>query len=154
MDNKPPTIAIPVPSDKKLVKLSKLIPAPASCCFKLLETIVDITVLVNESPPKTNTIIIVMNNDVSSEEHTYELPTRRSYDLGNNILTRKGMYNKPPSIAIPVTSDKKLVKLSKLIPAPASCCFKLLETIVDITVLVNESPPKTNTIIIVMNHDV
>src|SRR5699024_6565236 len=48
----------------------------------------------------------------------------------------------------------KLVKLSKLIPAPASCCFKLLETIVDITVLVNESPPKTNTIIIVMNHDV
>src|SRR5699024_8223483 len=64
MDNKPPTIAIPVPSDKKLVKLSKLIPAPASCCFKLLETIVDITVLVNESPPKTNTIIIVMNHDV------------------------------------------------------------------------------------------
>src|SRR5699024_6385212 len=64
MDNKPPTIAIPVPSDKKLVKLSKLIPAPASCCFKLLETIVDITVLVNESPPKTNTIIIVINHDV------------------------------------------------------------------------------------------
>src|SRR5699024_1006711 len=64
MDNKPPTIAIPVPSDKKLVKLSTLIPAPASCCFKLLETIVDIAVLVNESPPKTNTIIIVMNQDV------------------------------------------------------------------------------------------
>src|SRR5699024_11735019 len=55
------------PSDKKLVKLSKLIPAPASCCFKLLETIVDITVLVNESPPKTNTIIIVMNHDVVSK---------------------------------------------------------------------------------------
>src|SRR5699024_1181623 len=67
MDNKPPTIAIPVPSDKKRVKLSKLIPAPASCCFKLLETIVDITVLVNESPPKTNTIIIVMNHDVVSK---------------------------------------------------------------------------------------
>src|SRR5699024_3953455 len=67
MDNKPPTIAIPVPSDKKLVKLSKLIPAPASCCFKLLETIVDITVLVNESTPKTNTIIIVMNHDVVSK---------------------------------------------------------------------------------------
>src|SRR5699024_12488745 len=69
MDNKPPTIAIPVPSDKKLVKLSKLIPAPASCCFKLLETIVDITVLVNESPPKTNTIIIVMNHDVVSNRN-------------------------------------------------------------------------------------
>src|SRR5699024_847594 len=67
MDNKPPTIAIPVPSDKKLVKLSKLIPAPASYCFKLLETIVDITVLVNEIPPKTNTIIIVMNHDVVSK---------------------------------------------------------------------------------------
>src|SRR5699024_7529753 len=67
MNNKQPTIAIPVPSDKKLVKLSKLIPAPASCCFKLLETIVDITVLVNESPPKTNTIIIVMNHDVVSK---------------------------------------------------------------------------------------
>src|SRR5688500_19679410 len=67
MDNKPPTIAIPVPSDKKLVKLSKLITAPASCCLKLLETIVDITVLVNESPPKTNTIIIVMNHDVVSK---------------------------------------------------------------------------------------
>src|SRR5699024_2016581 len=67
MDNKPPTIAIPVPSDKKLVKLSKLIPAPASCCFKLLETIVDITVLVNESPPKPNTIIIVMNHGVDSK---------------------------------------------------------------------------------------
>src|SRR5699024_374631 len=67
MDNKPPTIAIPVPSDKKLVKLSKLIPAPASCCFKLLETIVDITVLVNERPPKTNKIIIVMNHDVVSK---------------------------------------------------------------------------------------
>src|SRR5699024_8219602 len=64
MDNKPPTIAIPVPSDKKLVKLSKLIPAPASCCFKLLETIVDITVLVNESPRITNTIIMVMIDDV------------------------------------------------------------------------------------------
>src|SRR5699024_1801222 len=94
MDNKPPTIAIPVPSDKKLVKLSKLIPAPASCCFKLLETIVDITVYVNESTHiqapaycslkvhekidaiyylhkksiyKTNTIIIVMNHDVVSK---------------------------------------------------------------------------------------
>src|SRR5699024_1455053 len=67
MDNKPTTIEIPVHSDKKLVKVSKLIPAPASCCFKLLETIVDITVLVNESPPKTNTIIIVMNNDVDTK---------------------------------------------------------------------------------------
>src|SRR5699024_4121446 len=67
MDNKPPTIAIPVTSDKNLVKLSKLIPAPASCCFKLLVTIVDITVLVNESPEKTNTIIIVMNHDVVSK---------------------------------------------------------------------------------------
>src|SRR5699024_336354 len=66
MDNKPPTIAIPVPSDKKLVKLSKLIPAPASCCFKLLETIVDITVLVNESAPKTDTSIIVMNHEIVS----------------------------------------------------------------------------------------
>src|SRR5699024_2053242 len=67
MDNKPPTIAIPGPSDKKLVNLSKLIPAPASCCFKLLETIVDITVLVNENPHKTNTIIIVMNHEVDSK---------------------------------------------------------------------------------------
>src|SRR5699024_3747594 len=67
MDNKPPTIAIPVPSDNKLVKLSKLIAAPASCCFKLLETLVDITVLVNESPAKANTIIIVMNHDVGSK---------------------------------------------------------------------------------------
>src|SRR5699024_11047176 len=67
MDNKPPTIAIPVPSDKKLVKLSKLIPAPASCCFKLLETILDITDLVNETAPKTKTIIIVMNHDVVSK---------------------------------------------------------------------------------------
>src|SRR5699024_592957 len=67
MDNKQPTIAIPVPSDKKLVKLSKLIQAQASCCIKLLETIVDITVWVNESPPKTNTIIIVMNHDVVSK---------------------------------------------------------------------------------------
>src|SRR5699024_2677245 len=64
------------------------------------------------------------------------------------------MDNKPPSMAIPGRSDKELVKLSKLIPAPACCCFKLLETIVDITVLVNESPPKTNTIIMVMSHDV
>src|SRR5699024_3915801 len=67
MDNKPPTIAIPDPSDKKLVKLSKLIPAPSYCCFKLLETIVDITLWVNESPPKTNTIIIVSNHDVVSK---------------------------------------------------------------------------------------
>src|SRR5699024_2149745 len=67
MDIKPPTIAISVPSDKKLVKLSKLIPAPASCCFKLLETIVDITVLLNDSPPKTNTIIILMKHDVVSK---------------------------------------------------------------------------------------
>src|SRR5699024_11119630 len=65
-----------------------------------------------------------------------------------------GMDNKPPTIALTGRSDKKMVKLSKLIPAPASCCFNLLETIVDITVLVNESPPKTNTIIIVMIHDV
>src|SRR5699024_11667024 len=91
-------IAIPVPSDKKLVKLSKLIPAPASCCFKLLETIVDITVLVNESPPKTNTIIIVMNHDVvskrkeavkklRSEEHTSELQSR--FDLVCRLLLEK-----------------------------------------------------------------
>src|SRR5699024_9638284 len=67
MDNKPPTIAIPDSSDKKMIKLSKLIPAPASCCFKLLKTIDDITVLVTERPPKTNTIIIVMNHDVVSK---------------------------------------------------------------------------------------
>src|SRR5699024_530333 len=67
MDNKPPTIAIPVPSDKKLVKLSNLIPAPASCCFKLLETIVDRTVLVNVRPPTATLIIIVMNHDVVSK---------------------------------------------------------------------------------------
>src|SRR5699024_8617798 len=67
MDNKPPTIAIHVPSDKKLVKLSKLIPAPAPSCFKLLETIVDIPDLVNESQHTTNTIIIVMNHDVVSK---------------------------------------------------------------------------------------
>src|SRR5699024_7773418 len=67
MDNKPPRIAIPVPSDKKLVKLSKLIPAPASCCFKLLETIVDVSVLVIESPPQAKSIIIVMNHDVVSK---------------------------------------------------------------------------------------
>src|SRR5699024_3087697 len=67
MDNKQPTIAIPVPSHKKLVKLSKLIRAPASCCFKLLETIVDITRMLNGSSPKTNTIIIVMNHHVVSK---------------------------------------------------------------------------------------
>src|SRR5699024_5056241 len=67
MDNKPPTIAIPVPSDKKLVKLSKLMPAPASCCFKLLETIVDITFLGKENTAKTNTITIIMNHDVDSK---------------------------------------------------------------------------------------
>src|SRR5699024_6339167 len=59
---------LPVPSDKKLVKLSKLIPAPASFCFKLLETIVDITVLVNDSPPKTKTNIIVSNHGVTSKK--------------------------------------------------------------------------------------
>src|SRR5699024_10647127 len=64
MDNKPPTIAIPVPSDKKLVKLSKLIRALASCCFKLIETTDNIAVMVNERPPKTNKIINVMNHDV------------------------------------------------------------------------------------------
>src|SRR5699024_877336 len=67
-DKQPQTIAIPVPSDKKLVKLSKLIPAPASFCFKLLETIVDITVLVNDSPPKTKTNIIVSNHGVTSKK--------------------------------------------------------------------------------------
>src|SRR5699024_10060819 len=68
--------------------------------------------------------------------------------------SRTGMDNKPPTIAIPVHSDKKLINLSKLITAQASCCYKLLETIVDKTVLVNENPPKTNTIIIVINYDV
>src|SRR5699024_5408040 len=102
MDNKPPTIAIPVPSDKKLVKLSKLIPAPASCCFKLLETIVDITVLVKESPPKTNTIIIVMNHDVvykikenkdsnSSSENNYtsEFSRTKMVNIDNNISNHR-----------------------------------------------------------------
>src|SRR5699024_335442 len=69
MENKPHTIAIPVSSDKKRLKISKLILAPASCCFKLLETIVDITVLLYEIPPKTNTIIIVMNHDVVSKRN-------------------------------------------------------------------------------------
>lgn len=64
IDNNPPTIPIPIPSDKKLVKLSKLIPAPASFCFKLHETMVDITVFVKESPPKTKIIIIVMSQGV------------------------------------------------------------------------------------------
>src|SRR5699024_11346264 len=67
MNHKPPTFTTPIHSDKKLVKFSKLIPALASCLFNLLETIDDITVLVNESTPKTNTIIIVMNHDVVSK---------------------------------------------------------------------------------------
>src|SRR5699024_6937883 len=95
MDNKPPTIAIPVPSDKKLVKLSKLIPAPASCCFKLLETIVDITVLVNESPPKTNTIIIVMNHDVVSKrkEAVKKLTERNVTPIFNTYTTNVAENN-------------------------------------------------------------
>src|SRR5699024_4052504 len=97
MDNKPPTIAIPVPSDKKLVKLSKLIPAPASCCLKLLETIVDITVLLNESTPKTKTIIIVMNHDVVSKrkEAVTKLTER-------NVTPMTNTYNTTPqSTSIP-----------------------------------------------------
>src|SRR5690625_3519326 len=89
MDNKPPTIAIPVPSDKKLVKLSKLIQAPASCCFKLLETIVDITVLVKERPHKTNKNIIVKHHDVVSKRNeAVKKPTDRYATLFLN--TYKG----------------------------------------------------------------
>src|SRR5699024_6804292 len=91
MDNKPPTIAIPVPSVKKLVKLSKLIPASASCCFKLLETIVDITVLVNESTHKTNTIIIVINHefDFKRKEEVIKLSERNVNQMFN---TYKGPH--------------------------------------------------------------
>src|SRR5699024_12803423 len=66
--NNPPTMAIPVPYDKKLGRLRKLLPGPASFCFKLLETIVDITVLVNDSAPKTKTNIIVSNHGVTSKQ--------------------------------------------------------------------------------------
>src|SRR5699024_9062123 len=90
MDNKPPTIAIPVPSDKKLVKLSKLIPAPASCCCKILATIGDITVLVNESAHKANTITMVMNNDVvyKRKEEVKKLTER-------NVTTMFNTYKGP-----------------------------------------------------------
>ncbi|MNH37506.1 hypothetical protein D3C79_984210 [compost metagenome] len=57
---------MPIPSDKKLVKLSKLIPAPASFCSKLLATMVDITVFVKESPPKTKITMIVISSGVVS----------------------------------------------------------------------------------------
>src|SRR5699024_459971 len=90
MDNKPPTIAIPVPSDKKLVKLSKLIPPPASCCVKLLETIVDITVWVNERPTTTKTIIIVTKQDVeSNRKEALKKPTER------NVTPTKNTYKRP-----------------------------------------------------------
>src|SRR5699024_10132020 len=64
----------------------------------------------------------------------------------------KGMNIQTPRISISGLFDKKLVKLSKLIVAPASRCVELVETIVDITVLVNERPPKTYTIIFFMNN--
>src|SRR5699024_6389842 len=100
MDNKPPTIAIPVPSDKKLVKLSKLIPAPASCCFTLLETIVDITVLVKESPPKTNTIIIVMHDDgVSKRKEAAKQLTERHVSPMFNTYTGPLLSTSIPPVA-------------------------------------------------------
>src|SRR5699024_12038808 len=68
-DNKPPTIAIPVPSDKKLVKFSKLIPEATSSSERLLDTIFDITVLVKDNPPITNINIQVVNHILNSTKN-------------------------------------------------------------------------------------
>src|SRR5699024_7777737 len=68
-DNKPPTIAIPVPSDKKLVKFSKLIPEATSSSERLLDTIFDITVLVKDNPPITNINIKVVNHILNSTKN-------------------------------------------------------------------------------------
>src|SRR5699024_357831 len=128
MDNKPPTIAIPVPSDKKLVKLSKLIPAPASCCFKLLETIVDITVLLNESPPKTNTIIIVMNHDVvSKRKEAVKKLTER------NVTPIYNMYKAHLlSTSIPLILPKimTLIDPGKIITLPISAVLSWLTSLI------------------------
>src|SRR5699024_11425846 len=111
-----PTIAIPVASDKELAELSKLIQAPASCCFKLLETIVDITVLVNESPPKTNTIIIVMNHDVvSKRKEAVKKLTER------NVTQMFKTYKGPllsTSITQMYTKIMTLIVLSNIITLP------------------------------------
>src|SRR5699024_12501744 len=68
-DNKTPTIAIPVPSDKKLVKFSKLIPEATSSSERLLDTIFDITVLVKDNPPITNINIKVVNHILKSTKN-------------------------------------------------------------------------------------
>ena len=79
-DSNPPTTAIPSPSDKKLVKLSKLIPEPLSFVVKLLETIVDITVFVKDRPPNIKIINIVIKKGVVS---TNSAANRKLID--NNI---------------------------------------------------------------------
>src|SRR5699024_12794314 len=69
MNNKTPTLTIPIPSDKKLVKLIKLIPKATSTSERLLDTIFDITVLVKDNPPITNINIKVVNHILNSTKN-------------------------------------------------------------------------------------
>src|SRR5699024_12507339 len=68
-DNKPPTIARPVPSDKTLVKFSKPIPEATSSSERLRDTIFDITVLVKDNPPLTKKNIKAVNNILNTTKN-------------------------------------------------------------------------------------
>ncbi|WP_144496050.1 hypothetical protein, partial [Bacillus thuringiensis] len=60
MDNNGGRIAIGVRSDRKVVKLRKVIAGAAWFCWKVVERIVEISVLVKERAGKTKITIIVM----------------------------------------------------------------------------------------------
>src|SRR5699024_8350697 len=97
-DNKPPTIAIPVPSDKKLVKFSKLIPDATSSSERLLDTIFHITVLVKDNLPITNINITAVNHIPNSTKNAI---VKKLIEIDNNhkIKTKNDPFlstKKPP----------------------------------------------------------
>src|SRR5699024_1525244 len=99
-DNKPPTIAIPVPSDKKLVKFSKLIPEATSSSERLLDTIFDITVLVKDNPPITNINIKVVNHILNSTKNAI---VKKLIEIDNDPKIKT---NNDPGLATQETSQR------------------------------------------------
>src|SRR5699024_7303860 len=101
--NKPPTIAIPVPSDKKLVKFSKLIPEATSSSERLLDTIFDITVLVKDNPPITNINIKVVNHILNSTKNAI---VKKHIEINNNTKIKKHIQNSKKNEIV-----KKLIEI-------------------------------------------
>lgn len=82
----------------------------------------------------------------------YKEDTEPLVKAGSNVASSSPCVSRPPTTAIPIPSAKKHAKLSMLIPSPACSSLSDSATVVDMTVLIKDSPPNTSTSAPVIYH--